>query len=243
MRLIPKATKVTQVPQRRTCPKCGDMPLRASAKMAERTIIDLVFFKNGCRKTITKYIGPEGYCQKCCCYYSPEEISKFATAQLFGHGFQSWIIYQRLVLRLPYRIITQAIEDQFNERISEASIVNFLNNFARSYADTEHLLIEHILASPFIHADETTINIQGIDHYVWVFTDGTHVVFRMTETREAAVVHDFLTDYQGILISDFYPGYDSVKCRQQKCLVHLIRDLNEDLWKSPFDVEFEIFHP
>jgi hypothetical protein len=60
MRLIPRATKVTQVPQRGTCPKCGDMPLRASAKIAERTIIDLVFSKNGCRKTITKYIGTEG---------------------------------------------------------------------------------------------------------------------------------------------------------------------------------------
>jgi Transposase IS66 family len=77
--------------------------------------------------------------------------------------------------------------------------------------------------------------------YVWVFTDGTHVVFRMTETREATIVHEFLSSYQGILISDFYPGYDSVKCRQQKCLVHLIRDLNEDLWKSPFDSEFESF--
>jgi Transposase IS66 family len=63
----------------------------------------------------------------------------------------------------------------------------------------------------------------------------------MTETREATIVHDFLSGYQGILISDFYPGYDSVKCRQQKCLVHLIRDLNEDLWKAPFDGEFESF--
>ena len=151
------------------------------------------------------------------------------------------IVYQRLVLRLPYRLITQSMEDLFNVHVSGANIVDFLNNFARYYADAEQLLVKRVLASPFIHADETTINIQGLDHYVWVFTDGTHVVFRMTETREATIVHDFLSDYQGILISDFYPGYDSVKCQQQKCLVHLIRDLNEDLWKSPFDGEFEAF--
>ena len=30
-------------------------------------------------------------------------------------------------------------------------------------------------------------------------------------------------------------------CRQQKCLVHLIRDLNDDLWGSPFNAEFEGF--
>ena len=33
----------------------------------------------------------------------------------------------------------------------------------------------------------------------------------------------------------------ALDCRQQKCLVHLIRDLNDDLWASPFDAEFEGF--
>ena len=44
-----------------------------------------------------------------------------------------------------------------------------------------------------------------------------------------------------MLISDFYGGYDSMPCRQQKCLVHLIRDLNDDLWKNPFLAEYELF--
>ena len=80
-----------------------------------------------------------------------------------------------------------------------------------------------------------------MDHYVWVFTDGKHVVFRMTETREADIVREVLAGYQGVLVSDFYPGYDSMPCRQQKCLVHLIRDINDDLWKAPFDKELETF--
>jgi hypothetical protein len=37
------------------------------------------------------------------------------------------------------------------------------------------------------------------------------------------------------------PGYDAVKCKQQKCWVHLIRDLNEDLQAHPMDTEFEAF--
>jgi hypothetical protein len=98
-----------------------------------------------------------------------------------------------------------------------------------------------MLDSPFIHADETKINIQGEDHYAWVFTDGKHVILRKTETREASIVHEFLSNYTGVLVSDFYPGYDSVKCRQQKCWVHLIRDINDDLWKEPFNDEFELF--
>jgi len=240
---IPRVTKIIRVPQRISCPKCGDKQLRASKKMVEQIIIEIVPSKNGYRKTIIKYCGIAGFCQTCRRYYYPDKISKLKhrKAPLFGHGFKAWVLYQRLVLRLSYRIIVKAIEEQFSEKVSLGSIPVFIKSFACYYADTEGLLIKHILASPFIHADETQINIQGVNHYVWVFTDGRHVVFKMTETREAAIVHNLLTDYKGILVSDFYPGYDSVKCRQQKCLVHLIRDLNEDLWKSPFDHEFETF--
>jgi hypothetical protein len=103
------------------------------------------------------------------------------------------------------------------------------------------MLVKKILESPFIHADETIVNIQGFDQYVWVFTDGIHVVFKLTPTREAAIVHEFLGNYSGTLISDFYAGYDSVQCKQQKCWVHLIRDMNDDLWKAPFDIEYESF--
>jgi hypothetical protein len=67
------------------------------------------------------------------------------------------------------------------------------------------------------------------------------VLFRLTATRECVVVREVLGEYSGILITDFYGGYDGVPCRQQKCLVHLIRDLNNDLWRRPFDTELETF--
>jgi len=133
------------------------------------------------------------------------------------------------------------MEDLFAERTSEGTIIDFMRNFAQYYADTDEILVQRILESPFIHVDETRLNIQGIDQYVWVFTDGKHVIFRMTETRETTIVHEFLSNYEGVLISDFYPGYDSVTCKQQKCWVHLIRDLNNNLWDSPFNSEFEDF--
>ncbi|GAJ03539.1 unnamed protein product, partial [marine sediment metagenome] len=40
-------------------------------------------------------------------------------------------------------------------------------------------------------------------------------------------------------LSDFYSAYDSVNCVQQKCLIHLIRDINNDLFKNPFDEELK----
>jgi len=138
-------------------------------------------------------------------------------------------------------MIAQEVQELFGEQVGDASIPRFIKYFASYYAETEQAIVQCMLSSPHIHADETTISIKGLDYYVWVFTDGAHVVFKLTETREAKIVHELLSSYNGVLISDFFPGYDALHCKQQKCWVHLIRDLNEDLWKSPWDVEFENF--
>ena len=82
---VPKAGRIINVPTEIKCPNCINMTLQESEKIVEKTIIDLVFTKSGCKKTITKYIGFKGYCQKCRRQYSPETITNFG-CQLFGHG-------------------------------------------------------------------------------------------------------------------------------------------------------------
>jgi predicted RecB family nuclease len=236
---VPKPDKVIYLPMRVECPNHKGETLAESIKTSESTIIDIIFIRNSIKQTIIKYVGQKGFCKKCYRYHNPIELT---TGYLeYGHGLRSWAVYNRLFLRLPYRVIEQASEDQFGSKIGDSSIVRFVRCFGEYYADTEQILVKNILQSPFIHADETKVNIQGTEQYVWVFTDGKHVVFKLTPTREAEMVHEFLGDYAGTLISDFYPGYDSVKCKQQKCWVHLIREMNDDLWKSPFDSEFEGF--
>jgi len=42
-----------------------------------------------------------------------------------------------------------------------------------------------------------------------------------------------------VLVSDFYAAYDAMDCAQQKCLIHLMRDLNDDLLKQPFNGELK----
>ena len=238
-RKLPKASKSVYISTKAKCLTHEDEFLIESNNNTECTIIDIICTKTSIKKTIIKYIGKKGFCQKCNRYYNPSELTTGYLA--YGHGFQAWVVYNRLFLRLPYKIITQLLLDQFNEKIGNGSIANWLTDVSKFYSETEKMLVKKILESPFIHADETIVNIQGFDQYVWVFTDGIHVVFKLTPTREAAIVHEFLGNYSGTLISDFYAGYDSVQCKQQKCWVHLIRDMNDDLWKAPFDIEYESF--
>lgn len=243
VRIIPtKANKTIRVRRRLKCPSRHHrgQPLEPTCEYKEHTVIDLKFSKFGCKKVVTKYVGEITHCPLCKRDFLPPRISRFQ-GRLFGHSLQAWAVYQRVVLRLPYKAIISEIETLFSERISQAGIINFVRYMADEYGPTEKTLLRRILASPFIHVDETKISIQGVDNYVWVLTDGLHVIFRLTETRETTLIREILAGYSGVLVTDFYAGYDSVACRQQKCLVHLIRDLNDDLWKNPFNKELEQF--
>jgi predicted RecB family nuclease len=239
-RIAPKVNCTVLVEPRQRCPKDDTDLVPDPKRPVKRTAIDLVFTRSGCRKTVRKYVSTKSCCPKCGEHYSPDSF-RGPHSHAFGHTFQAWAVYQRIILRLPYRIIVQVTEHLFGVGMSVMTAINFLRYLADYYAPTEGLLLQAILKSDFVHVDETKINIQGVDHYVWVFTDGQHVVFRMTETRDADIVREVLAGYEGVLVSDFYPGYDGVPCRQQKCWVHLIRDINDDLWAAPFDHELEAF--
>jgi len=238
-RTSPKSFNSINLPIKRLCPldKCK---LIKTLKTSEQLVTDIVFTKHSIRKKVIKYIGHKSCCPVCHKYFSPAKIEKIGSGH-FGHDFKSWVIYQRLFLRLPYRIIQLNFKELFNENISEGALITILKNHSSFYSFTEKQHLKQILNSPFIHVDETKINVKGVDQYVWIFTNGKQAIFRKTETREMFMAQKLLKDFRGILIADFYPGYDSLECKHQKCWVHLIRDLNEDLWKHPYDIEYEKF--
>jgi predicted RecB family nuclease len=239
-RVLPTmADRIVTVARKRVCP-CDSERLQPSDQFAESYEIGLRLTKKGCKKVITKYRGMKAYCPICERLHLPPAINRLS-GRIFGHSFQAWAVYQQVVLRLSYRQITATMEDMFCERTSASTVVNFVRNLADFYGPCEKANLDRLLVGPFLHADETRLSIQGVDYYVWILTDGRRVVFRLTATRETTLIRELLADYRGVVVSDFYAGYDSIGCRQQKCLVHLIRDLNDDLWASPFDAEFERF--
>jgi len=236
-----RVRRIVNISADETCHKCGYKPLKQTSTISRRYIIDLVETRSGLKKTLKQYVGMHGYCRRCHRSYAPKQIRQYQKNTLYGHGLGAWVVYQRVALRLPYESIVELLLEQFHEKISIAQPIRFLAQYAEYYAGTEKSIIESLLRGLYIHADETEVNIKSHSWYVWVFTNEKYVIFKLTETREATIAHELLYKYPGVLVSDFYPGYDSVECRQQKCWVHLIRDLNDDLQSNPMDREYEAF--
>jgi hypothetical protein len=108
------------------------------------------------------------------------------------------------------------------------------------YAETKQQILDHIVRGSLVHADETRANIKGKSAYVWVLTSLHEVVYIYADTRDGELIQELLSDFKGVLVSDFYAAYDSIDCPQQKCLIHLMRDLNDEILINPFDEELKL---
>jgi hypothetical protein len=100
-------------------------------------------------------------------------------------------------------------------------------------------ILKSILAGPILHIDETTVNLRKQRGYVWVVTSIDKAYYFYKPTREGSFLQELLSGFHGVLISDFFTAYDSLNCEQQKCLVHLIREIDDDLFRNPLDVELK----
>lgn len=108
---------------------------------------------------------------------------------------------------------------------------------ADRYRGAYESILAGLRAGPVVHADETWAQVKRPTRrgYVWVFANPTAAAYVYSPTRDGDTARDMLAGFQGVLVSDFYGVYDGMDCPQQKCLVHLARDLDDALVKAPFD--------
>jgi hypothetical protein len=148
-------------------------------------------------------------------------------------------VYQHVAHCLSFGILEIMLDEFFGLAVSDVEIHAFKGLMARYYRTTYQKLLARLLAGSLLHVDETEVKLKTGKGYVWVFANLEEVVFIYRPTREAEFLRDLLKEFRGVLVSDFYSAYDSIDCPQQKCLIHLIRDMNQALLNNPFDQELQ----
>jgi transposase len=89
-------------------------------------------------------------------------------------------------------------------------------------------------AAPTVHADETSWRTAGSNRWLWTACDPRRTLYHVDASRGGKVIRRLLGGaFGGTLVSDFYAAYNTVNCRQQKCLTHLLRELRETAARSP----------
>jgi predicted RecB family nuclease len=218
------------------CPKCGGTKIYKHRKCS-KTVLDVKFGTSGIKRWITKYLFRLYRCPKCRAVFRNHDQTW--TKKKFGQNLRALSVYENIGLGISQQRVSIFLKEVLGFDLRRGAINKFKTAAAAFYKDTYERLMNKIANGHLVHADETRVNLKAGLGYVWAFTNLEDVVYVYAPSREGNLVHSLLKDFKGVLVSDFYAAYDSLDCPQQKCLVHLIRDLNDELMKEPFNEEIK----
>ena len=232
----PRINRTIEVRSQR-CPHCGSTSLvRRKNKMHNKVAYDLIVSESGIRRQIIACTAALHHCKTCSKSFLPP---RYKRRDKHFHSLKSWAMYHHIAHRISFENLETMISECFGFHVDHVEIHQFKVLMARYYRVTYQRILSRIISGAIIHADETHINFQKGKGYVWVLTNMEDVIYVYRPTRDGDWLQGLLRDFKGVLISDFFSAYDSIPCEQQKCIIHLIRDMNEDLLGSPYDAEFK----
>ena len=235
-RKVLSPNKIIECPRPRSCPKCGSTNFFGHGN-SSRSILDLKFMRHGIKRWIILYRFHRYKCQNCGATFAPKKIGW--TRSKFGPGIVAYSLYQNIGLRLPQESVDRSLNKLFGLHLRIGTTNRFKAKAAETYKETYDALVARLCNGQLIHADETKISVEGKVGFVWVFANMEEVAYVYSETRHGSTPQSLLKDFTGVLVSDFYAAYDGIPCPQQKCLIHLIRDLNDAVLKYPYDEELK----
>lgn len=128
----------------------------------------------------------------------------------------SYICVSKYADSLPlYRINNMFKRIEVN--ISCQVMANWMIKCANALQPLVNLISDTLYDQPCVHIDESPIQVlkeagkkASSKSYMWVQRAGNNIVFNYHSSRSSKVVEELLSNYQGALMSDGYPGYDAI---------------------------------
>lgn len=192
-----------------------------------KRVFDIVGSRSGLKLNVIDCRSKIFRCRSCGATFVPAAYRRVAH---YFHGIKSWAMYQHIAHQLSFGTIRDMIQAFFNFPIPKRDVHGFKTELTHFYQPSQHYIWEMLLRGPLLHVDETQLRLKsGKTAYVWACTNLDVVAYLCRPSREGEFLRELLKDFRGVLVTDFYTAYDSLACFQQKCLVHLIRDMNDDL--------------
>jgi len=197
---------------------------------------DLVITPGAIRRKVIEFRAVAYHCTSCERCFTPERYERLAR---HFHNFMSWFAYQHITHRLGVRSLAALFYEIFGIRVNFWEFLTFRHLLVRRYRKTSSMLLTQLIAGPVLHIDETEVKLKDGSGYIWVFASESAAVYIFRRSREGDFLRKMLKDFKGVMVTDFYSAYDGLPGLQQRCLIHLMRDMNRSILDNPFDQELQ----
>jgi hypothetical protein len=207
------------------CPEC-QVALTGRRVVRTRQVIELP----PVQAQVIEHQLVERACPQCKKRWSPplDWSALVVGKQRFGISLQAEVVLLREQCRLPFRVIQDYLKHRFNLRVSVGQLVALVQGVAKRGKAAVDALKQQIRGSPVVNGDETSWREGGQNGYVWSFSTDRLRYFVYRKSRASSVVTEVLGEaFDGVVVSDFYGGYNAHLGLHQRCWVHLLRDIHE----------------
>lgn len=207
------------------CPEC-QVALTGRRVIKTRQVIELP----PVQAQVIEHLLIERACPQCQKrWVPPMDLSSVVVGQQrFGISVQAEVALLREQCRLPFRVIQDYLKHRFGLRASVGQLVALVGGVAQRGKALVEELKQQIRGSPVVNGDETGWRENGQNGYVWSFSTDQLRYFVYRKSRASSVVQEVLGEaFEGVVVSDFYGGYNVHLGMHQRCWVHLLRDIHE----------------
>jgi len=206
------------------CDVCGE-PLGSVPchHIERRTKIDIVFEK------VVEHVDAEvKQCPNCQATVKGDFPADFPGPRQYGKGLKAFAVNLLVSQMVSLQRAQQLIQSIIGECLAEATLLNFILRLHQALADWEAHAIDQLLAMPAMHVDETSLRVDGKNHWIHVYASGDITVKRLHRKRGTDAIEDIniIPRYGGKAIHDCwasYLAYDHLE--HGLCGSHLLREL------------------
>lgn len=146
----------------------------------------------------------------------------------YGNSVKAHAVYMNQYQMIPFHRTAEYFRDYMDTPISVGSLVSFNKQAYEQLEVFDALVKQKLIVSPLIHADETSINVNG--KRIWLHSASNdkwaHCFPHEKRGKEAMDEIGILPHFTGTLCHDHWKSYYAYKqCQHVLCNAHHIREL------------------
>ena len=173
------------------------------------------------------------YHDKLDCFIGMSKIVSLARVYPATPELLSYICVSKYADSLPLYRISNMFK-RIDVDISRQVMANWVIKCASAIQPLVNLIADDLYNQPCVHIDEFPIQVlketgkkATSKNYMWIQRAGNNILFNYHNSHSSIVVEELLSNYQGALMTDGYPGYDAVAMKYNitllACWVHARR--------------------
>jgi len=178
------------------------------------------------RPTVTRVEIYKGLCPDCLQTTKPSAVPEgMEEGSPFSLNIVAIALYLRFIHAISYERLVRLFRDLFGFVISEGGL-NALFQRAKPHFDRQVAdILARLRKSRVVYSDETSVRIDGVNWWNWVFQNDDIVLHVIRRTRARKVVEEVLDGHRPALwVSDLYGPQQGHADAWQICLSHQLRD-------------------